>query len=142
MAKVTKPKIDEIKSSAIQLERMKFSKFEGDIRKYPKFKEEFHIHIRPICSVSQLPFILRSYLSDAIQDEVDNAGNDYNAIWERLDAKYGDKGRLVDAVMADNNYFSTQLCSILHHTTNTNITLAYIILDYMLLLQCTSTQNI
>ena len=48
----------------------------------------------------------------------------------------------LDAVMADNNYFSTQLCSILHHTTNTNITLAYIILDYVLLLQCTSTQNI
>ena len=24
----------------------------------------------------------------------------------------------LDAVMADNNYFSTQLCSILHHTTN------------------------
>ena len=24
----------------------------------------------------------------------------------------------LDAVMADNNYFSTQLCSILHHTSN------------------------
>ena len=35
----------EAKTGSIQLERMKFSKFEGDIRKYPKFKEEFHLHI-------------------------------------------------------------------------------------------------
>ena len=91
----------EAKTGSIQLERMKFSKFEGDIRKYPKFKEEFHLHIQPICSSSQLPFILKSYLSDSIKDEVDNVGNDYEAIWARLDTKYGDKGRLVDTVMAD-----------------------------------------
>ena len=56
----------EAKTGSIQLERMKFSKFEGDIRKYPKFKEEFHLHIQPICSSSQLPFILKSYLSNSI----------------------------------------------------------------------------
>ena len=101
MADNSKSQKAEGKSGSIQLERMKFSKFEGDIRKYPKFKEDFHLHIQPICSSSQLPFILKSYLSETIQDEVDNVGNDYEAIWTRLDTKFGDKGRLIDTVMAD-----------------------------------------
>ena len=53
----------EAKAWSIQLERMKLSKFESDIRKYPKFKKEFHLHIQTICSSSQLSFILKSYIS-------------------------------------------------------------------------------
>ena len=90
-----------VKTNTIQLERMKFDRFDGSIRKYPKFKEEFHTHIKPLCGSSQLPFVLKSYLEVSVREEVDNVEDDYNAIWERLDERYGDKGRLIDSIMAD-----------------------------------------
>ena len=89
------------KPNCVQLERMRFSQFDGDIRKYPRFKEEFHTHIKPLCNPTQLPFVLKSYLVDKVKDEVDNVANDYDALWERLDEKYGDKGHLIDSIMSD-----------------------------------------
>ena len=97
------------KSSSVQLERMRFSSFDGDIRKYPKFKEEFQTHIRPLCNSSQLPFVLKSYLVNEVKDEVDNVADNYEALWERLDEKYGDKGHLIDAIMSDIK--SLKLCN-------------------------------
>ena len=91
----------EPRSNTIQLERMKFSTFDGDIRKYPKFKEEFMTHIRPICNLSQLPFVLKSYLSEKVKAEVENVAETCDAIFKRLDEKYGDKGMLIDSIMAD-----------------------------------------
>ena len=54
-------------SSTLQLERIKLEKFNGDIRKYPKFREQFELYIKPICTASQLPFILKSHLSEEFQ---------------------------------------------------------------------------
>ena len=34
------------KSNPIQLERIKLDKFNGDIRKYPKFKEQFELYVK------------------------------------------------------------------------------------------------
>ena len=86
----------EPRSNTIQLERMKFSTFDGDIRKYPKFKEEFMTHIRPICNLSQLPFVLKSYLSEKVKVEVENVAETCDAMFKRLDEKYSDKGMPID----------------------------------------------
>ena len=91
----------EPRSNTIQLERMKFSTFDGDIRKYPKFKKEFKTHIRPICNLSQLPFVSKSYLSEKVKVEVENLSETSDAIYKRLDEKYGDKGMVIDSIMAD-----------------------------------------
>ena len=93
-----------VKSNGIQLERMTFDKFSGNIRSYPKFKEEFNTHIRPLCSVPQLPFVLKSYLKDEVKEEVDDVKGHYEEIRKRLDEKFGDKGRLIDTIMADIKY--------------------------------------
>ena len=45
-------KSTDVKSS-IQLERMKLKRFEGNVRKYPRFKEEFLKHVMPLCDKSQ-----------------------------------------------------------------------------------------
>lgn len=45
--------------------------------------------------------MLKSYLSKDIKDEVDNLGDDVDKIWDRLDKKYGDQCKLVDAIMTD-----------------------------------------
>ena len=89
------------KSNSVQLERMKFEAFNGDIRKYPAFKTEFQTYVRPLCMVSQLPFVLRSYLAREVKEEVENVEDDYEALWERLDLKYGDRGQLIDSIMSD-----------------------------------------
>ena len=90
-----------VKQSTVQIERMKFDIFDGNIRKYPKFKDEFLRYIEPLCKDNQLPFILKSYLSESIRDDVENVGENMEAIWERLDRKYGNEDRIVDAILAD-----------------------------------------
>ena len=42
-----------IKTNTIQLQRMKFYRFDGTIHKYLKYKEDFHTHIKPLCGSSQ-----------------------------------------------------------------------------------------
>ena len=58
------------KVGAIKLERTKFSPFNGDIRGYPRFKEEFRKHLAPECRSGQLAFVLKSYLADSVCGEV------------------------------------------------------------------------
>ena len=45
--------------------------------------------------------MLRSYLSDEIKEQVEGLGEDTERIWKRLAKKYGDKGKLVDAIMSE-----------------------------------------
>ena len=105
--KITAEKIEKekdtihAKTSSVQLERMKFEPFNGDIRKYPQFKTEFQTYIKPLCIASQLPFILRSHLTSEVKEEMENVEDNYGAIWERLDEKYGDRGQLIDSIMAE-----------------------------------------
>ena len=91
---------DNIKNS-VQLERIKLEKFDGDIRKYPKFREQFQHYVKPLCTTSQLPFVLRSHLSDTVREEVDNTDDNLETLWTRLDKKYGNRGKQLDAILAD-----------------------------------------
>jgi len=86
-------------TTLLKLERLKFRSFAGDIRKFPQFKEEFMKHIEPQCQASQVALVLRSYLSEEIREEVDSAGDDVGRIWSRLSQKYGNTGKLVDAIV-------------------------------------------
>ena len=91
----------QFKETAIRMERLRFPTFEGDIRKYPQFKEEFVRQIQPQSSTSQLAFILKSYLSGPVQEEISNVSDNYNKMWDRLDQKYGNINNLVDAILYD-----------------------------------------
>ena len=86
---------------ALQLERIKLSKFNGDIRKYPKFREQFELYVKPMCAISQLPFLLRSHLENDVQEEVENVEDNMEALWRRLDIKYGNRSKYVDTILAD-----------------------------------------
>ena len=88
--------VQQLPQKTIQLERMKFQPFNGNIRKFPRFKEDFIKHIQPLCKREQAAFVLKSYLVDEVRDEVENIDEDTDAKWARLDKKYGNKGRLVD----------------------------------------------
>ena len=87
--------------SSVQLERIKLDKFDGDIRKYPKFREQFELYVKPLCTPSQLPFVLRSHLSEEVREEVDNIDDNLDMLWTRLDKKYGNCGKQVYAILDD-----------------------------------------
>ena len=97
------PPTDQTRNSnnPIQLERIKLEQFDGDIRKYPKFKEQFERYVKPLCSESQLPFVLKSHLVEKVKEEVDNADDDMNTLWCRLDKRYGNCGKLIDTILSD-----------------------------------------
>ena len=88
-------------ASSVQLERVKLEHFDGDIRKYPKFREQFELYVKPLCKSSQLPFVLRSHLSDSVREEVDNIDDNLETLWTRLDKKYGNRGKQLDAILSD-----------------------------------------
>ena len=88
-------------NKGIQLEKLKFESFDGNIRRYPKFKYEFQQHIQPMCNQKQVAFVLKSYLTKDIQEEVEMIAENVDDMWKRLDKKYGDKGKLIDSIMAD-----------------------------------------
>ena len=73
--------------NSIKIEHLKFKSFNGDLRKYPRFKEEFNVHIKPMCTEVQLPLVLKSYLSEEVREDVENIGDRIDEIWERLDKK-------------------------------------------------------
>lgn len=85
----------------LQLERLKLEKFDGELRKYPSFKERFNLYIKPICPKSQLPFILRSHLESKVREEVENVDDDMTCLWARLDLKYANHTKFVDIVLSD-----------------------------------------
>ena len=87
--------------SMFKTERMKFPPFDGNIRKYAKWKEEFEMHIKPSCTPEQLAFVLKSYLCDELRDEMNAFGGTADEIWERLDERFGNQSRLVDNILAE-----------------------------------------
>ena len=71
------------------------------MRKYSRFKEEFLKHIKPLYNPSEEAFALRSYLPDEIKEEIEGLGENMEQIWKRLDKKYGDQGKLADAIISE-----------------------------------------
>ena len=87
--------------NSIKLERVKFRTFDGDLRKYPKFKSEFELYVQPLCQQKQLPFVLKSYLCDSVRRLVDHIDHDISAMWERLDERYGTVQKQIDCILSE-----------------------------------------
>ena len=83
----------------IKLERLRFNTFDGDLRKYPKFKSEFTKYIQPSDKTEEAVFVLKTYLSKKVREEVENI-EELHQLWSRLDKPYGDKGKHNDVIMA------------------------------------------
>ena len=96
-----------VKNASIQLrplrlEPMKLPKFAGDIRKYPRFKSDFQKYILPTLTNSDsAAYILRTCLEGVALDAILNVDDDINAMWSRLDEKFGKPSKLVDLIMYD-----------------------------------------
>ena len=89
------------RENSIKLERIKFRIFDGDVRKYPKFKSDFTKFVAPLCSNYQMAFVLKSYLCESVRREIENIDHSIDSIWNRLDEKYGAVHKLIDCVLSD-----------------------------------------
>ena len=103
----------------LQLERLKLEKFNGDLRKYPAFRDGFMKHIAPMCQKSQKAFVLRAHLEETVKEEVANIDDDLTLLWQRLDAKYGNLRKYTDTILADLSKMSQGGSKAALHLINT-----------------------
>jgi hypothetical protein len=103
----------------VQLERLKLDKFNGDLRKYPAFRDGFMKHVAPMCQDSRKAFVLRAHLEEAVKEEVANIDNDLTLMWKRLDAKYGNLRKYTDTILADLSKISQGGSKAALHLINT-----------------------
>ena len=87
--------------SRLKIKPLDIHHFAGDIRKFAQFKDEFNSLIKPLCAPNQLALALRNHLTEDVRAAVDSVGNDYEKIWKRLELKYGNTRRLVEAILRD-----------------------------------------
>ena len=87
------------KQNLLQLEKVKMPLFTGKIRDYPRFKMDFEKQVMPTINIESAPYILRSCLSKEPADVVKSIDDDLEAMWKRLDEKYGDPTKVVDVIM-------------------------------------------
>lgn len=73
--------------------------FSGNRREFPKFKEDFTRLVVP--TYGKDPYVLKRCLSGDALQSVRGVENDYDAMQERLDQKYGSPRKIVDMVIGD-----------------------------------------
>ena len=90
-----------VEKSRLQLKKLELEKFDGDIRKYPAFKERFKLYIEPMYPKTHIAFLLRSHLEAPVREEVENVEDDDSLLWQRLDYKYGNLRKYIDVILQD-----------------------------------------
>ncbi|XP_033646409.1 uncharacterized protein LOC117305639 [Asterias rubens] len=84
-----------------RLERPKMPTFNGDVRDYHTFKDDFKHMIDPMYSPRDAVSILRNSLTGKPLELLKGIGTDYSACWEYLDMYYGDPRVISDTVAQD-----------------------------------------
>lgn len=96
-----KPIMERKVESLVKIDRLRLPIFDGTLRKYLEFREDFMQQVEPHCGKGQLAFVLKQHLSEAVKDEINNVSDDYSAMWRRLDQKFGNIRRLVETILAE-----------------------------------------
>ena len=74
--------------------------FNGTIREYPQFKQDFQKQVMPTVDKDSACYILRSCLEKEPAETVKGVLDDnIKEMWKRLDEKYGDPAKLTDAII-------------------------------------------
>jgi len=87
------------KGNPLQLEKIKIPSFNGNVRNYPQFKTDFEKQVMPSINSDNAPYVLRSCLGKEPADTVKRGDDDIDAMWKRLDEKYGDPAKVADVIM-------------------------------------------
>ncbi|XP_071941042.1 uncharacterized protein [Antedon mediterranea] len=99
--KDSKDGMRQTETHKIDLKKMELPKFNGDIKTYTRFKTDFKKFVEKATHPEQLPFRLRSCLGNEVNKVVQAAEDDYEQMWTLLDEKYGDRHKLVNALIGN-----------------------------------------
>ena len=92
--------INSMRGGSLKLERITLPRFNGSVREYPRFKNEFIKYVMPeLPSNDKAAYVLKSCLCPSALSKVSSIDGDLDAMWERLDQVYGRLSKLVDVVM-------------------------------------------
>lgn len=97
IAKDEKPMI----SLSLQHGKPKLPSFNGDIRKYFIFKDDFKHAVESRCSERDTITILRTCLGTEPAKLIEGISNDLKTIWRYLDQTYGDPRVVSDVITSD-----------------------------------------
>ena len=90
------------RTTELKIERVKLPTFSGNIRDYPRFKKDFKSYVSPSIKTGSDAYIMKEMcLKDEALDLIKNVDDDIDAIWERLDDRYGKASKLTDVIMYD-----------------------------------------
>ena len=94
-------RLDESKKNSfgLKLQRMPLPTFNGEIREYPRFKDDFRTQVMPSISIEQQPYVLKSCLTGTPLEIVKNVDHSIQDMWKRLDERYGEPSKLIDVIM-------------------------------------------
>ena len=95
----TKTKEENSKLSELRVKPLSAPQFSGNIRQYASFKHDYNRLMTTQFGTDS--YALRQCLAGEALDTVKGAEDDFDEIFRRLDAKYGDSRKLVDAVVWD-----------------------------------------
>ena len=96
------PSSSTVSPKNLLLEKSPLPCFDGDIRLYSRFRNDFVEMVMPtVRSKKQAAFVLRQCLSKSIIKSVASCEDDVDVILQRLDDKYADPGKITDAVIND-----------------------------------------
>ncbi|XP_068247848.1 uncharacterized protein [Palaemon carinicauda] len=84
---------------SVKVKALQPPQFSGDIRDFPNFRDDYKRLM--VHSFGKDPYALRSCLSGEALNTVRGIENDYDEMLSRLDLRYGDNRKLVDAVLSD-----------------------------------------
>lgn len=73
--------------------------FSGNMREYPNFRDDYERLVVP--KYGQDPYVLRQCLSGEALHSVKGLENDYVAMRERLNQKYGNHRKVIDLIIGD-----------------------------------------
>ena len=85
----------------LKLQPMPLPKFHGDIREYPRFKDDFKTQVLPSILETQQSYVLKSCLTGVPLEVVKNVDHSITEMWKRLDDKYAEPSKIIDVIMND-----------------------------------------
>ena len=93
--------IDVNKPCGLKMEKPKMPKYNGDVREYAIFKDDFKHMVDKRYSKRDAITLLRTCLQGKPLELIKGIGSDYDAAWEYLDSIYGDPRFIADTVTQD-----------------------------------------
>ena len=87
------------KKDSLKLERMQLPKFNGSLRDYIRFKDDFTKFVIPEVEAEKAAYVLKSCLDPEPYKYVKNIENSIDKVWERLDERYGQPSRLAEQIV-------------------------------------------